>query len=534
MYVMVPNGFFTGDQGAKLLQTRAILQHGPIRPWIDTPRDLDPSGRFRDPELVMRAVDGRFVSIFPWALPLVTAPFYAAFGARGLYVVPALSVLVAFGASVRISRSLGARGVQAGWCAVAATPLLFYGAEFWEHAPASALTTAAVAAAFPSPPDSLRCVVAGVLVGIAALFRPEAALILPAICVGSAVAAGVKVAWRLMLLTGCAFLAITLIGTAMNVVVYGTIVSPQITENMGLGFAHFTATRREILSLLLLPAQGGWLFCLALASVAGSFRPSASLRYRLLSSFLFAVVCLMLAVVVPAAQILLGTASPLAAFNPASIAHTWIFAAALPFLTVLPRRVNPDGSDEYLLATTIAFVGLALLFMPHAGGAQWGARFLLPSAPLIGIAISVSLERARSADTPKGIRASIAVLLLLSVVVQGFGIAVLAKHKAMHAQMAAVVEAQTRDGDVIVSDIVWTVELLARLSDSRRLLYVASRADVDRIGAALSAKGIDHMIVISSAQETGLSAPTIITGGFQVASTSTIGLRGLTLITYWR
>src|SRR5688500_8157405 len=82
--VLPPEGWITGDQGAKYLQTRAFATQGPLNPAIDVlARDIDPEYRHQEPKLKNRG--GRLVSEFLWLLPLVSAPFVRLLGMRGLY-----------------------------------------------------------------------------------------------------------------------------------------------------------------------------------------------------------------------------------------------------------------------------------------------------------------------------------------------------------------------------------------------------------------------------------------------------------------
>src|SRR5215471_2711511 len=95
LFALPPDGFATGDQGSKYLQTRAFAASGPFNPDIAIEaRDIDPSVRRQEPKLKLRR--GRVVSEFMWLLPLLSAPFLRLLGMRGLYVVPALAAIVVF------------------------------------------------------------------------------------------------------------------------------------------------------------------------------------------------------------------------------------------------------------------------------------------------------------------------------------------------------------------------------------------------------------------------------------------------------
>src|SRR5713101_1205356 len=114
-----PDGFFSGDSGTKYLQARAVVEHGPLRPWIDGPSlDVDRALRWQEPFLL--PTNGHLVGEFSWLLAVLTAPFLRVLGLRGLYVMPALSLAVIFLAASSMGRTLGQRwgGMWSGWCAV--------------------------------------------------------------------------------------------------------------------------------------------------------------------------------------------------------------------------------------------------------------------------------------------------------------------------------------------------------------------------------------------------------------------------------
>ena len=97
------DGFFSGDQGAKYLQTLAFAEQGPFNPGIRVASaDLDPQYEHQ----ILENRGGRLVGVFTWLLPLVCAPFLALLGMRGLYVVPAISTAMIFLACAWLGRLL--------------------------------------------------------------------------------------------------------------------------------------------------------------------------------------------------------------------------------------------------------------------------------------------------------------------------------------------------------------------------------------------------------------------------------------------
>ena len=79
-------------------------------------------------------------------------------------LIPVLSVVLAAYAARRLSRwASGGDGWLALWFVGLLSPVLFYGADFWEHAPALALGLLAIAVIFEG--GRRRVLVGGLLAG---------------------------------------------------------------------------------------------------------------------------------------------------------------------------------------------------------------------------------------------------------------------------------------------------------------------------------------------------------------------------------
>ncbi len=191
---------FNGDGGLKALMakqfargllTRELRLEAPA--WV---RDLWEGGLYPfEPPFVYRTPGGGHQIAFPLLFPLLSAPFYRLGGYRGLYVLPVLSLWVTWLLVDRIALRLGQDScgrTRTLATLVFASPLTLYGAMFWEHTLAVALTWAGVLAAIragPRPPSTRRMLFAGTLMGISAWFRPETVALL----LGAAVAlAGIR------------------------------------------------------------------------------------------------------------------------------------------------------------------------------------------------------------------------------------------------------------------------------------------------------------------------------------------------------
>jgi len=170
-----PRTFFVGDPGVKLIAAQNAVRH-PSHPLdIDLPQIAGRPAPFVD--RFFRVHGDHAHAKMPELFPLLTAPLLAWFPVRGPYVLPALGLLLALAAIAALGAALDPRRSPALLMLVAmlATPLLFYGLEFWEHAPAVAAAAAATwLLARPGRTDR-DLAVAGLLFGVSILLRPEAA-----------------------------------------------------------------------------------------------------------------------------------------------------------------------------------------------------------------------------------------------------------------------------------------------------------------------------------------------------------------------
>ena len=133
-----PRAASFSDAGGRLATTKVMADSGSWVPdlgyWAGA---VDPTG---DHHAILFAQPrgDRWVAVN--ALPLVTAgkPLWQIGGARAAVLLPVLSVVLAAYAARRLSRwASGGDGWLAFWFVGLLSPVLFYGADFWEHAPRS-------------------------------------------------------------------------------------------------------------------------------------------------------------------------------------------------------------------------------------------------------------------------------------------------------------------------------------------------------------------------------------------------------------
>lgn len=275
--------FYSGDGGLKAAMVRQLTL-GRVVPWLELGeppwvRALWDAGMYPFRPPFAHELDGRTYSSFEWAFPALSVPGYALTGYRGLYVVPALGVLAVWVRFAFVARALGA-GALATTLALAflvfATPLTFYGATFWEHAPAVALAFAGLADLLVLETDRRRsrAVRAGLLLGAACWLRPEA-LLFGAACLAAHALSRRR---RLVMLAGLGFACVVAAQLAFNRAAYGTWLGVHAIEALGRSSASRTDEAIELARLL----RDAWLEHVPLtwlaALLACAALPSSGLR----------------------------------------------------------------------------------------------------------------------------------------------------------------------------------------------------------------------------------------------------------------
>lgn len=519
-----PDGFFAGDCASKYLQARAVLTNGPLTPWIEGPAlDIDTALRWHEPVLIPR--DGHLVGQFSWIMPLLGAPFLGLFGLRGLYVVPAIATAVTFLAAASMGRTLGQRhgGLWSGLCAALATPLLVYGAELWEHAPAVALSAVATAllvkAERIAPRDGLLA--AAALVGAFSL-RPETIVVGPAVLLARALTFGPKTVpadARALLPGGAIALAVLAV---MNYISFGGLVPQHIQWNVGEGLSSW-GLRRDALDWLLLPKSNRLVFGGGLiVAVAAAFLPRRAARRRTAQAGIG--VMLLAALALPLWQTLAAGRPWSETFGTTSVAQTWPAMALLLLFPVLRPLERPQRLVALVAALT-PLVTLAVL--SQTGGAQWSARFFLSSMPPAAV---LAVELVRRRDT----RVIATAAIVASFAVQVYGLTHLRYHKRINAQITHITAAATQSGDIIVSDLYWFPQVTVTLYPTRRLLFAPSRAEIDAIAARAAEAGFRRMWVVAVTPLTGYTPPSALAAGFVRASEREAGIGSVTFHQYVR
>ncbi|MEO1125313.1 MAG: hypothetical protein AAFW84_13015 [Cyanobacteria bacterium J06635_15] len=344
---------FSGDGGLKALLAQQWAAgvwrfdlHIPIEPWIEQlwQQDLYP---FTPPYVYDQG--DRFFITFPFTFPLVTAPFYALMGYRGLYVVPLVALWAIWWRVYQIGQRLNLSATMQGVALVTlifAAPLSIYGAMYWEHTLAVALALWGVSLALFPKGEKLglgSAIAAGILTGLSVWFRPEFLCLIAIL--------GLLLAVSLLKLQPLAWL------------------NPAPGQIFGFGLA-MVATVLVFFGLNIM-VYGHPLGIHALQIVEES-----SLKQQVKQA-------------IASYKQLIG-----------SLNHYFpmvLFALAAAIAGFVIRPLQLPGRSRLILLICLLFVfAVPLIIPPGAGGKQWGPRFYLILVPLVSLVVAQQLQQAMS------------------------------------------------------------------------------------------------------------------------------------------
>lgn len=482
-----PDAWFSGDSGVKLIATRGVLAH-PERPMaVDIPPALaGAAAEFPQPFLALHG--DHLHPMTPPLLPILTAPFVALFGLHGLYVLPALGWLVSVPLTARLARAVGARASPAAvvLAGIVASPLLFYGLELWEHAPAVAAVLGAAVLVFSSRPAPARALAAGACAGLAALLRPEA--IWWAVAIASAGSLHHRaIRWVVPFGAGAGLLLAPLVG--YNLLHFGSFGGVHVGSNVTALGQGWLAERASFVSMWFLPTRTvtcvlAWMLAAAHA-VAWLSRRSTSGRGGPVGDVAWLVGLLSILLLMSAL-----------AQGQEERANLWrVFPAGL--LALLPGVTMTPARRLLWILALLPVAGVLLTTGVHGGG-QWGPRYILPVVPFLLI-LAIDSLGALGARFERAIIWLGFAAVVISLVVGRTAYRDLRGSKRMYADLAHDTAAQLQGASYVVTDVWWLGQMHAAVIDPDRILYVEPGK-----GAALLGRleGPDVLLVQASGQDT--------------------------------
>jgi hypothetical protein len=466
--LLLPAGFFSGDEGIKLLEGQALLASG----WKS--RALAYPGGILDPTHVHFPLRPPFAwvhgtswyGLYPIPFPALTALGFAAFGLRGLFLVPwacaTLSVLLC---GILATRALGSpsAGAAVALAAAVTTPLLLYGTLHWEHTAAVALTLGVLVLLSAPEPRLWRLITAGVLVGLGPTVRtelyclPVAVVAFVLFCWG----ARLRTLWRLAII-GAAALVPAGLFWVWNQWSFGTwdpvveidrrlVIRRHQSDSMALFFPRRAA-----------PWLGQKPWALLVLATAIGLVPERNRVLCWLRALGGALVCIWAATLAYHALSL----------GKVGVDRTIIglFAATPLALLGLLRGPCPSGDPRRIgpacIAAAIALSVTMYLcdLEAHTGGLQLGSRYLLPAAPLflVGAADLIRL-RPRTAGPAAALLGAISIAATVVNLRAEIGL------RRSNADLLAAVT-QT-DCPFVVTNFFWVPQVLAPIYPERKIFW---------------------------------------------------------------
>lgn len=413
-----PGGYLGADTGAKVYTLEVMDREGTTSPdigyWAES---LDPSGSLHPVHQTRLRDDGSWVAVTTLPMLELASPLYRVGGYRATLVLPIVGGALAALASRSIARRLRPErdGWTTFWIVGLASPVLVYALDLWEHSLGLAAMLGAVSLLLGVLDGRpwWTASIAGLLLGSSAVMRNETFVyafvmvgvccvqllrtrrtLVPPILVGAATVVGFSVPWMANVA-----LERSLQGPSRGSRATGRasdVASAQLVDELGQrvreGLQTFTGlvSGDAIASVLL----GG----AVVAAVVVAWRAERR------GDRTFATACVGAAAAVYAADAVGGLG-----FVPGLLVAFPIAIAAL---------LRRDRTDREKLVVMIALLALPLVYLTmylDAAGPQWGGRYSLTSAILLGL-VGVSSLRSERPFVPRA-------LVGLSVLVTVFGFA---------------------------------------------------------------------------------------------------------------
>jgi hypothetical protein len=470
------DGFYSGDSGVKLIAARNAIEH-PARPFqIDLPRINEVPSPYVDRFFAPH--DDHSHALQSPIFPVMSSLFIRLFGLGGAYVLPIAGFLATL-PLLSVLRRRMAPDVPLWVLSVVtlfASPVAFYGFEFWEHTPAIAALAASTAWLLASNRWSvIAC--GGAAGAIAVLLRPEAFWYVVPLAL-------IAVHSRKFTAFAAGAASILVPFAVFNLAHSGDAAGAHVTANLAPLGERWLATRWEYIALWLVPMSPPFQAGCAIAAVAWAAR-GRDLRVRQAIA-LGGAACIAIAAVAGAfTREALWTAAPIASL---------LFVPAVG--TLLTRRM-------WLIAA-VSLLGI-LLTSAHDGGAQWGPRFLLIGAPAILLLASYAAASALQPGYLRVLRVGLVIVILAcGVWTTRAAYRELRGAKQFYAELVREVESATQPGDYVVTNVWWFRQVVATLDPTRTILVAADERQTVEILTRLERAGIQQAVVVWTGEADGV------------------------------
>jgi len=164
----------------------------------------------------------------------------------------------------------------------------------------------------------------------------------------------------------------------------------------------------------------------------------------------------------------------------------------------------------YVIAL-VTLVGIVLT-ATHDGGAQWGARLLLVTAPPLMVLAARGATQAVGVGRWRAARVALVLLTLIAgLATSRSAYQELRSTKREYARLVQSTASLTAPGDIIVTNVWWFDQIAASLYGSRVFLYTADRASATSALADLSTANV-HRLALVWASDADSSLDDVVQG----------------------
>jgi len=513
--VLEPDAVHSIDTAVKYVQACTLWdKHFASMGMTNRGGFVDPSGVFFpfQPPFVFRTPTG-WQSIFPTAASLVIAPM-TPWGLAGITVPALAGALLLLFVVYRLARDVPARSALP-LVLGAATMLWYYAVLPNEHAPAAALTTAALAIALWSD-DRRSLAAAGALVGVAALLRDESLLIVPGLIIARYLAGHRTLR---TLLADAALMGLTVL---LPLVVMALLDTLLYSRPLAAHLLHAMAPLQRWLparSALMLPD-------LAVLSPAQRFDVIVHQWLVGLGTTSQKVQVLAVLAIAVAVRQIFGSALALAGalvyllvvrvVDLTALLQAPKFVGGLyrlcPFLIFavlpLPPTIQSSRARRLALATAVTFLVVTFLTINTAGGKPLGPRMLMPIIPLLALAAWESIVvwtrqlHERWADGAVGLLGL--GLVAVSMLIEA-GSTIPAFVLRNRSDYASVQRLSAERSRVIVIDNAFAIQLLTPLYRTHVVLLAQNAARASELATRLYAARVRSFTLLSRSQQPALT-----------------------------
>jgi len=451
---LIPNDvFYSGDGGLKALLAKQFSAGNfyfdlrlPTNTWIQS---LWQAGLYPFRPPFVYNVENRYFVTFPFTFPLVTAPFQALGGFRGLYIIPLISTWALW-----FSFYAACQGLKLGKISTAialvvlifTAPLSLYSAMYWEHTLAVALAFQGLALVLIPPTKGLStrdAILSGSLMGLSVWFRPEFLCLV-----------GIVLVW-LVVTQAKPFKELNFVGQKSIVIAISMILSVAIFFGINL------LVYQHPLGIHSVQIVEEFTLSQRLRTALDNFK---QLLFSL--SYYFPVI---------------------------------FFSLIYTCLALVGGKLKLTPKMQVILLISILFVLAVPLIVPAgAGGKQWGPRFLLITVPLIALLVAMqlkSLMQTHQRNLQLVFMGLLAVFGLVGLYINTFlGTVDLARNYQL--TVPAVTGLRSQPSSIIAMSHEYVAQALAPSLPEKTFFLTEKNQDVKQLSTTLLAQGYTKFLYV--------------------------------------